>query len=93
MVQDNNWFMDTELLILAETLGYRIFDLPVRWVDDLDSRVKICRTAWEDLRGLLRLRKALGRSRWAPAGETWLAASLSAAGSGSKSQLELRNRG
>lgn len=30
-VQDNGWFFDTELLLLAEHHGYRIFDLPVRY--------------------------------------------------------------
>lgn len=59
LVEDDNWFMDSELLILAEKLGYRILDLPVRWVDDPDSRVKIWRTAIEDLRGLLRVFKRL----------------------------------
>ncbi len=56
LVEDNIWFMDTELLVIAEKLGYRIFDLPVRWVDDPDSRVKIVRTALEDIKGLIRLR-------------------------------------
>jgi glycosyltransferase involved in cell wall biosynthesis len=60
-VENDNWFMDTELLILAEKLGYRIFDLPVRWVDDPDSRVQIFKTAVEDLRGLLRVYKRLHR--------------------------------
>jgi glycosyltransferase involved in cell wall biosynthesis len=57
LVEDNGWFMDTELLILAEKLGYRIFDFPVVWKDDPDSRVKLVRTALEDLRGILRLRR------------------------------------
>ena len=61
LVEDNNWFMDSELLILAETLGYRILDMPVRWVDDADSRVSIWRTVCQDLRGLLRLRRSLRR--------------------------------
>ena len=56
-VEDNEWFMDTELLVIAEKLGYRIFDLAVRWVEDPDSRVKIMRTALDDLKGLLRLRR------------------------------------
>lgn len=57
LVEDNGWFMDTELLILAEKLGYRLFDLPVRWVEDADSRVKIVDTAIKDIKGLLRVRK------------------------------------
>jgi len=61
LVGDDGWFFDTELLVLAEKLGYRIFDLPVRWVEGRDSRVNICRTAFQDIRGLLRLRRKLGR--------------------------------
>lgn len=57
LVEDNGWFFDTELLVLAEKVGYRIFDLPVRWVDDSDSRVRIIRTAWDDIKGLIRMRK------------------------------------
>jgi glycosyltransferase involved in cell wall biosynthesis len=56
LIEDNNWFFDTELLILAERLGYRIKDVPVEWVEDKDTRVKIGSTISEDLRGLWRLR-------------------------------------
>lgn len=55
-VQDQGWFFDTELLILAEKRGFRIMDVPVTWTDDPDTRVKVVRTAWDDLKGLLRLR-------------------------------------
>ena len=55
-VKDTGWFFDTELLILAEKNGYRVFEMPVLWIDNPDSRVKILRTAWEDLKGLFRLR-------------------------------------
>jgi glycosyltransferase involved in cell wall biosynthesis len=64
LVEDNEWFMDTELLILAERLGHRIFDLPVRWVDDSDSRVKILTTALEDLRGLARLKRNFAKGNY-----------------------------
>ena len=57
LVQDNNWFFDTELLILAEKMGYRIKDVPVRWIEDRDTRVKIGATITEDLRGLWRMRR------------------------------------
>ncbi len=59
MVRDNSWFFDTELLTLSEKLGYRIKDVPVRWVDDEDSRVRIFKTAWEDIKGVLRVRMFL----------------------------------
>jgi len=55
-VKDEAWFFDTELLTLAEKQGFRIFDQPVKWIDDDDSRVKIVSTAWEDVKGVLRVR-------------------------------------
>ena len=56
LVRDTGWFFDTELLILAQKNGYRIKEIPVKWTDDPESRVKIVGTAYEDLKGLLRLR-------------------------------------
>ena len=56
LVHDTGWFFDTELLILAEKNGYRIKEVLVKWTDDPDSRVEIMKTAYEDMRGLLRLR-------------------------------------
>ena len=55
-VLDQGWFFDSELLILAEKGGYRIKDIPVRWVDDPDTRVRVVKTAVDDLKGLYRLR-------------------------------------
>jgi glycosyltransferase involved in cell wall biosynthesis len=54
-VEDQAWFFDTELLVLAERSGLRIHEVPVDWVDDPDSRVDIVSTALEDLRGIARL--------------------------------------
>src|SRR3984957_10178872 len=59
LVEDNQWFFDTEFLVRAERNGYRIHEVPVDWVDDPDSRVDILRTTRDDLRGLARL--CLGR--------------------------------
>ncbi|MEV4574028.1 bifunctional glycosyltransferase family 2/GtrA family protein [Nonomuraea jabiensis] len=59
-VEDEQWFFDTELLLLAERHGLRIHEVPVDWVDDPDSRVDIIQTALDDLRGLARVaRKTL----------------------------------
>jgi putative flippase GtrA len=55
LVEDDEWFFDTELLVTAERLGLRIGEVPVDWVDDPDSRVKIVSTALNDLRGVGRL--------------------------------------
>jgi glycosyltransferase involved in cell wall biosynthesis len=54
-VEDQAWFFDTELLVLAERSDLRIHEVPVDWVDDPDSRVAILHTALEDLRGIARL--------------------------------------
>ncbi|MCL4509971.1 MAG: glycosyltransferase family 2 protein [Bacteroidetes bacterium] len=55
-IENTNWFFDTELLIIAEKKGYKIKDVPVKWIEDLDTRVKIAKTAVEDIRGLIRVR-------------------------------------
>jgi putative flippase GtrA len=58
-VEDQSWFFDTELLLLAERNGLRIHEVPVDWVDDPDSRVDVVRTAVDDLRGMLRMARRL----------------------------------
>ncbi len=57
LIENNNWFFDTELLVLAEKMGYRIKDIPVAWDEDPDTRVKIGSTISEDLKGLWRMRR------------------------------------
>jgi putative flippase GtrA len=61
-VQDEEWFFDTELLLLAERSGLRIHEVPVDWIDDPDSRVDIVKTAKADLKGMWRVAKASLRS-------------------------------
>jgi putative flippase GtrA len=63
LVEDNGWFFDTELLVLAERNGLRIHEVPVDWVDDPDSRVDIARTAMDDLSGIARLVWSFFRGR------------------------------
>jgi glycosyltransferase involved in cell wall biosynthesis/putative flippase GtrA len=63
LVEDDTWFFDTELLVLAERAGLRIHEVPVDWVDDPDSRVDVFRTAIDDLRGIRRIGWALVTGR------------------------------
>lgn len=59
LVKNNNWFFDTEILLLAEYNKYRIFEVPVEWIDDIKSKVHIPKTVMEDLAGLLRMRATI----------------------------------
>lgn len=54
-VIDNAWFFDSELLILAEKSGLRIFEEAVTWNDNPGSTVRVVKTAQGDLEGLWRL--------------------------------------
>ncbi|WP_263249046.1 bifunctional glycosyltransferase family 2/GtrA family protein [Saccharopolyspora rosea] len=57
-VADDSWFFDTELLLLAEHNGLRVHEVPVDWVEDVDTRVKVARTAFDDVAGLIRVARA-----------------------------------
>jgi putative flippase GtrA len=61
LVEDQGWFFDTELLVLAEHNGLRIHEVPVDWVDDPVSRVDIVTTAAADLHGVWRMLRRFAR--------------------------------
>jgi hypothetical protein len=68
LVKNQDWFFDTELLVLAEYAGLTICNLPITWVEDPDSRVNVPLTIWQDLQGLARLRCTARRliREWQP---------------------------
>ena len=72
LVDDDEWFFDTELIVTAERLGLRIAETPVEWTDDPTSSVDIVRTALDDLRGIWRI--ARRRERGASCARTPAAA-------------------
>ncbi len=61
LVEDDGWFFDTELLVLAQRSGLRVHEVPVDWIDDPDSRVDVVATAVADLKGVARLARGLVR--------------------------------
>jgi putative flippase GtrA/glycosyltransferase involved in cell wall biosynthesis len=63
LVEDDGWFFDTELLVLAEHNGLRIHEVPVDWVDDPHSQVDLVRTAAADLRGIWRMARSMAAGR------------------------------
>jgi len=52
----DGWFFSTELLLSAERLGLRVKELPVRWTDDPDSRVRLVPLTLQYLRAMSVLR-------------------------------------
>ncbi|OFW57569.1 MAG: hypothetical protein A2W01_02095 [Candidatus Solincola sediminis] len=62
-ISDNAWFFDTELLAKGLKRGWVIHEVPVAWKEDKDSRVRIARTALDDLKGVARLRREFRESR------------------------------
>lgn len=51
----SGWTFDVEILILAKKMGYKIKEIPVSWVNDLDSKVKF-NSVIEMAIGLLKLK-------------------------------------
>ena len=55
LIKDNEWFFDSELLIVGEKAGFKIKEVPVVWVDNPGSTVRVLKTVSGDLYGLWRL--------------------------------------
>jgi len=51
------WAFDAELLYLARRLGYRIAQIPVRWINDPQSKVSMLRAGPRMLLDVLRIRR------------------------------------
>lgn len=57
--EDNKWFFDTELLVLAEKQGFRMHEIAVEWVEDVASTVQLLRTIIDDVAAMIRLKSDL----------------------------------
>ncbi|GAB4161514.1 MAG: hypothetical protein Fur003_4870 [Candidatus Dojkabacteria bacterium] len=49
------WFWDIEFLIMAEREGLKIYEEPVKWIDDHPTTVKLGQDIKESLQGVFRL--------------------------------------
>jgi dolichyl-phosphate beta-glucosyltransferase len=56
-MQCTSMAFDVEVLYLADKLGYYCTEIPVRWENDSDSRVRLLADSWAMLRDLVTIRK------------------------------------
>ena len=55
---NDGWFFSTELLTTAEWLNYKLFELPVKWTDDVSSsKVKVLPLAKKYILSMIELKK------------------------------------
>lgn len=54
-IKNQNWFYDTELLLISQYKGLRLKEVPITWVDDPDSSVKVFKTIVENLKEMGRV--------------------------------------
>lgn len=62
-IKDNNWFFDSELMIIAEKKGYNIIEIPVNWIEDLDSKVNVIKTSLQYLKCMWDMRLRLWKKK------------------------------
>lgn len=55
LIKNNLWFFDSEMIIIMEKAGFKVADIPIRWVDDHNTTIKIMKDSWEEFSGLVRL--------------------------------------
>ena len=56
---ENGWFFIIEMLLRAERSGVKIYELPVEWYDDSQTKVKFIATITNYIKNIHRLRKIL----------------------------------
>jgi len=60
--QIDGYMFDVEILVIARRLGYRIYQLPIRWRDDGDSRLALVSGNFRNVADIFRIR--MGAGRW-----------------------------
>jgi glycosyltransferase involved in cell wall biosynthesis len=57
--RSKKWFFCAEILLLAEKKGAKIMQVPINWVDDSNSKVKIVRLSLEYIKEIFTLKKRI----------------------------------
>ena len=55
----DGYMFDIEILCLAQQLGYRVKEVPIRWMNDPDSRLQLVRGNLRNMKELLQIRASL----------------------------------
>ena len=55
----DGYMFDIEILCLAQRLGYRVKEVPIRWMNDPDSRLQLIRGNLRNMKELLQIRFSL----------------------------------
>ena len=58
----NGWFFCTELTVAAQLTGLKIFEIPVTWQDDAESKVRIPSLTFEYIKDILKFKKRIKTS-------------------------------
>jgi hypothetical protein len=61
----DDWSFDAEILFIAQRLHYRLQEVPVRWSDVRQTKVRLLRDTGRSLLGLLRIRLHAARGYYA----------------------------
>lgn len=63
----NRWGFDPEIIFIADKLGYKIYEAPVKWFHNPNTKVKFPQDIFRSLKDLLliRLNSLRGNYRWA----------------------------
>jgi glycosyltransferase AglD len=54
-VEDDHWYWDTEVLVRAQRMGYRVKEFPVRWTEKGDTKVEFFRDVLDMGGGIARM--------------------------------------
>lgn len=57
----DGWFFCTELTVVAQILGCKFSEIPIKWVDDKNSKVKIPSLTYEYIQDIFKLKKRIGK--------------------------------